>query len=353
MQSTPHLRHDAWTADKRAVEGNKKLSRTERLAQLEQIGAEPPVPLHFALTPLEPTIEGLTKFWLNGGPSLGLFSDEGGQLVGGHGINTDNRLRTGAALSKLWDGDDTGEFEAEVQGGRSDLSFAPPAHDAHDDSTKCRITFFVRTHTSRPRTVVESIGCAPDSLMGQRFHRETDPEDVRAMATYHACIMRMLSEPPKMAEGRRNELNPPVLKFSSDATVLWLDFADSVEREIKPDRDFAQVSDFASKAAEHAARIAGVLTIAESPGASEISGATLDRAIAIVEWYLHEARRLAASLESDGRLVRADKLLQWIKSRAKEGEILARPGDDLMIDALTDSRTDRPLRSTTFRSDRG
>jgi hypothetical protein len=35
---------------------------------------------------------------------MGLFSDEGGQFVGGNGMSVDNRLKTAAGLSGLWDG---------------------------------------------------------------------------------------------------------------------------------------------------------------------------------------------------------------------------------------------------------
>jgi hypothetical protein len=37
-----------------------------------------------------------------GQPSLGLFSAEGGQFIGGHGMNEDNKLKTAAGLSCAW-----------------------------------------------------------------------------------------------------------------------------------------------------------------------------------------------------------------------------------------------------------
>jgi hypothetical protein len=52
----------------------------------------------------EPTLEGLTKNLEHGRPSIGLFSDEGGQFLGGHAMSSDNRLKTVAGLSKFWDG---------------------------------------------------------------------------------------------------------------------------------------------------------------------------------------------------------------------------------------------------------
>jgi hypothetical protein len=45
----------------------------------------------------------LTKAFANGWPSLGLFADEGGQFIGGHGMSDDAKLRTATGLSRLWD----------------------------------------------------------------------------------------------------------------------------------------------------------------------------------------------------------------------------------------------------------
>jgi hypothetical protein len=53
----------------------------------------------------EPTYEGLCKLLALSRPSLGIFSAEGGQSMGGHGMAEDAKLRTAASLSALWDGD--------------------------------------------------------------------------------------------------------------------------------------------------------------------------------------------------------------------------------------------------------
>ena len=74
----------------------------EAEADLAALGA-PPAPPHapHMLLP-DPTIEGLLKYFEDGGPSLGIFSDEGGQLLGGSGMSHENRLKTAAGFSKLW-----------------------------------------------------------------------------------------------------------------------------------------------------------------------------------------------------------------------------------------------------------
>lgn len=78
---------------------------------MRSIGDEPPAPLLPVLTTDEPTVEGLHKLFERGQPSLGLFSDEGGTFLGGHAMASENRLRTMAALSSIWDASRSGAFE--------------------------------------------------------------------------------------------------------------------------------------------------------------------------------------------------------------------------------------------------
>src|SRR4051794_24552993 len=72
--------------------------------RVDALGIAPTPPLTPLLTCPEPTFEGLCKLYIDGMPMIGIFSDEGGQFVGGHGLSIDNRLRTITGLSSLWDG---------------------------------------------------------------------------------------------------------------------------------------------------------------------------------------------------------------------------------------------------------
>lgn len=52
----------------------------------------------------EPTYEGLVKYLVDGQPSIGVFTDEGGRLIGGSAMSRDNLLKTLSGFSGLWDG---------------------------------------------------------------------------------------------------------------------------------------------------------------------------------------------------------------------------------------------------------
>ncbi len=92
---------DRILADAKKGKGEK---RTAAQAGLEALGAEPGVFPSADRIMSEPTFEGLTKLFAIGQPSLGLFSDEGGQFLGGHAMNSDNRQKTLAALNDIWQG---------------------------------------------------------------------------------------------------------------------------------------------------------------------------------------------------------------------------------------------------------
>src|SRR4051795_8675257 len=87
--------------------------------------------------------------------------------------------------------------------------------------------------------------------------------------------------PMPLAEGKGNELEPRPLAMSDSAAASWRGFYNDVELRCGPGQDLHGMRDFAAKAAEHAARIAGVLTIIEDRHATEISGPTMNGALTL------------------------------------------------------------------------
>jgi hypothetical protein len=101
---------EAWDKQRSQILNSaKKFPTKEAKAQgLEDLGHKPEAPISPMLTTGgDPTIEGLIRLLQEGGvPICGVFTDEGGQFVGGHAMADDHRLRTAGALSNLWDGQD-------------------------------------------------------------------------------------------------------------------------------------------------------------------------------------------------------------------------------------------------------
>jgi hypothetical protein len=81
----------------------------------------------------------------------------------------------------------------------------------------------------------------------------------------------VLEQPWALAPGSRNELNPTSLIMDADASADWKEFHNHVERQAGKSGALGCIQDFASKAAGHAAPIAGIITIIENPGAGGIN----------------------------------------------------------------------------------
>lgn len=97
-KSEHDVRHKVWSEKRKRLiaeaAGAKKDKVAAAEADLRAMGPEPRAPLLPNLTTAEPTFPGLVKLYQAGSPSLGLFSDDAGGFIGGHAMNTDNRLAT-------------------------------------------------------------------------------------------------------------------------------------------------------------------------------------------------------------------------------------------------------------------
>jgi hypothetical protein len=312
------INNAAWTAERKKIEGNRKISFSERKAALEQLGPAPEQPLHPFLTAPDPTIEGLTKAWVHAPASLGLFSAEGGQFIGGYGMSQDHRLKTAAALSEMWEAKTIKRIRASdgvtiLRGRRLSMHMlVQPEASAS----------FLSDPILRGQGLLSRIMvAAPDSIAGTRLYRDTDAQDDAAIRDYGARILQILEMRWPLAEGQRNELNPPELTIAPDAAQAWIEFYNAVERRCGPNNELGAIGDFAAKAAEQAARIAGVLTIFHNPGATEVDAGAMGNAVVIMDWYINETLRLQRAARTDAKLIRAQRLLDWLQERGPEIDV--------------------------------
>ena len=133
---------------------------------------------------------------------------------------------------------------------------------------------------------------------------------------YHDALRDLLATRPKVAPGGDGyELAPRVLPMSTEAASIWVEFYDAVEGSQRPDGELAAARAFASKAAEHAARIAGIIEIASNSQALSISQGSIEGGARIAEFYLNEHVRLTgASLEAQ-RVRHLHDLWTWVRSQ--------------------------------------
>lgn len=305
--------HKLWTAKRdrmvKEAAGSNATKAREAEADLANLGAGPQIPQSPKLTTSEPTLEGLVKLYLTGQPSLGLFSDEGGGFLGGHAMNSDNRLKTVAGLSGLWGGDAldrvrAGDGATTLYGRRlaAHLMVQPvAARPLLSDPIASGQGFLARFLITEP-----------PSAIGTRLGQTGDNVANVAIVAASERLSAILGHPMQTKENNPQELEPRALSLSNDAKSLLFQYYRSTELAQAHGGDLEQVKSFASKSPEQAARIAGVLTLWSDLGASVVNADVMSDAIQLAQFYLFEAKRLAEAAMVSEEIDRAETLRRWV-----------------------------------------
>ena len=132
------------------------------------------------------------------------------------------------------------------------------------------------------------------------------------MQRYWTTLTALLERPYPLREGTRNELNPRLVPLSAAAKRVWVEYADTIESQLAVGQPLETVRGFASKSAEHAARIAGVLALLQDAGVREIGVIEIESAIALMDYYLTEVLRIQAAGVADPDIQLAERLLRWL-----------------------------------------
>ena len=301
-----------WDAEhKQAMKpfNSKSGDRHAARADLEALGARPAQPIAPNLTATEPTLEGLHKLYAVGQPSLGLFSDEGGQFLGGHSMNSDNRLKTVAGLSDLWGGaainrTRSGDGTTTLYGRRlaAHLMMQPIA----------AMPFLSDPVASGQGFLARFLITQPPSAIGYRPYKQPAPESTQTLQGFADKLRAVLATPKPTVDDDPQHLKPRQLPLSQAARQLLIAYYNAVEAQQAPGGDLEHVTSFASKSAEQASRIAGVLTLWRNLDAQEVSAEDMTHGIALAQFYLGEAQRLADAATISQETEQAERLRVWL-----------------------------------------
>jgi Protein of unknown function (DUF3987) len=102
---------------------------------------------------------------------------------------------------------------------------------------------------------------------------------------------------------------------------VWIRFADHVEAMLGPDGDLRPISGLANKLPEHAARLAGVLTLVRDIYAGEITAEEMAAGIVLAQHHAAEALRLDGGSRVSAELRLAQRTLDWLLGRWSEAVI--------------------------------
>lgn len=251
--------------------------------------------------------QSLAYMLADGHPSAALWSDEGGMVTGSHGMGKDSLLGFMAGLNRLWDGGAIHHDRKQAQ-------------SVHLEGRRLTVSLMVQPPVLRELVqrgggltrgsgfLARYLVTAPLSTMGARLYKEAPPGMPRLMA-FHRRIRELLDSALPLDDLGRLRL--PVLGLSASAFSVWREYHDEIERELRPLGDYATVCDFAAKSAENAARIAGCIHVFESVHGA-ITDETMQRAVTLARWYLHEVLRVLVVLDEPQAWADARLLDAWL-----------------------------------------
>jgi hypothetical protein len=277
---------------------------------------EPVPPLEPFILLEEPTYEGLVKLLACGQPSLGLFSDEGGRMVGGHAMNKENMLKSACGFSNLWDGKPV----SRIRGGDENLLLYGRRLSTHLMIQEPILFQLVSNETLVGQGfLARYLMVAPFSNAGKRPYEEIDISKDHRIISFWDRMNFLLDQPHQLENPAvPNELSPKKLELDPKAKILWIKFHDSIDKRLSKEGDFYPIRRTANKAAEQALRIACVLASFENFEAELICESCVERAIQLMDFYLSEALRISESLEHDPLLELAQSTLSWMRRKAEE-----------------------------------
>ena len=294
----------------------KAKSFEDNLRVLEKLGDEPISPLSPFIISEEPTYEGLVKSLEQGRASQGLFSDEGGRFIGGHGMNNDNALKTAAGLSGLWDGKPisrvrSGDGSSLLVGRRLSLHLMVQPNIAK--------MMLSNSMLIEQGLLSRCLSVYPKSTAGTRKYKTTDLTTSQAMSAYYDKISEILHTSYNTSNAK-NELEPNQVELDSEAKQIWQMFHDKVEDQLSEYGTLSSIKGLGNKSPEHALRLATVLAgfdASQISNFSRISSGYIRNSTILTRFYLNEALRLFNSGISDPVLQGANKLLDWLRIKQK------------------------------------
>ena len=302
-------------AFKEATEHAKRTAKAKGRAAIKEalvaVGEEPREPLRAVLLVDNLTPDGLFLHLEKSRPWAGIFSAEGGGFMGGHAMNDDNRMRMGAMLNSAWDG-------ASINRARVGTGFAYlrgrriSCHLMMQETVAGKLLGDPMLQDMG--LLARCLTVQPESTIGGRVFQEPDRRAQVLLGDYTHRLSVMLQSRPKTLAGDDRALDPPPIECDPEARALWIAFYDEIEAEIADGKPLAPIRAFAAKLGEHAARLAGVLTVYDTRDLkpANISGSAMANGIRLARHYAREAlRRHGVASVAPDRLLAAQVLAWW------------------------------------------
>lgn len=310
----------AWTkaaeaARNAATQGKKGSATAEEVcAAVTAVGEKPVAPVAPLRFVSDPTAEGLYKLLVMAQPSVALFSDEGGLLIGGHALNSDNFLKTITRWSKMWDG---APFDRVRAGDGVGVLYGRRMALHQLAQGEVMVKLLSDRMANGQGLLARCLVAWPESTIGTRhaavFEWAGDRPELKRL---FAVLSGLLEAKPSTSDRNPQELQPIELALTPLAAEMALAANNQFEGLMAKGNELSEMRDRASKASEIACRIAGVLAVIEGGlNTCEINEQHLARGLELIQWYLAEALRIRGAAAVPQGVQDAEALLSWLQAR--------------------------------------
>jgi hypothetical protein len=255
-------------------------------------------------------------------------------------MNEDNKLKMVSGMSALWDGEPvrrvrSGDGASTLPGRRVALHLMMQPNVAD---------LLLQDQLLAGQGILSRLlVVAPESATGKRMPRPERPETKYAINSFGGRLLTILETTLPLADGKLNELEPRDLPLSREASNPFIDFIGHVEKAMAPGQPFQQIKGLANKLPEHAARLAGVITLVGNLHATEVGSAEMQAGIILAEHYAGEAIRLFGASQIGAELQAAQRLLNWLRETWGENHVSVPDIYQRGPNSIRDARTAKKL----------
>ncbi len=255
------------------------------------------------------TLEGLRNLLADQSPSVGIFSSEGGGVLGGYSMKKENIDNFSSGLSNLWDGNVWSVVQVNtgmmfLYNKRVSMHLMIQKHLRADILGSQRL--WDQGLLSRILFV------EPTSTIGTRLYDSKNIYEENGYKKYAQRVSEILFNGIPLDKEIKGGIKTKRLSLSNSAKAVWVDFHDTVEQELGSSGKLHSIINFSNKLAEISLRIAGVFELFENKDTVEISEDSMQRGIYVSMFYMNHLLRLLNQVAFDLDQIERNKLVKWL-----------------------------------------
>jgi hypothetical protein len=286
-----------------------KLVREEYHESCRFLSDDDPKPRYPMLMAEEPTIEGIHRSMHDNWPTMGLFSDEGGQFFGGHAMKSENQMRAITALSKFWDGSTI----TRTRGAKGE------SYELVDRRLSLHLMMqpivaqgvFTNEMMKHQGILARCLVSMPESIQGTRLHRPTNIETSEILHGYNDHIYNLLSTDRFRMNPDDGSLVLETIRVHQGTSAYddWVGFYNDVESGLLG--KYQPIVPAAAKMPEQVVRIAGIMAVLR--GTREISSDDMVNAMYLGKYYLDSLLSVERGMAGDKELNDLEEMVVWFR----------------------------------------